>query len=276
MKEWQGNLFIDKHHSLTKTHGKHKNVAHRGPYVGVRPFKDKERYSDIALDASLRAAALHSVQGIQYKKEKFFLRPWDLRKKVRKGRGASFVIFVVDSSDSMSIRAQMAIAKGVIISLLAGAYKRDDRVALVTFRDRHASAVLYPTKSISLARERLKKLPTGGTTPFAHGILKAYQLIKGEKAKNPGTVPVMVILSDGEANVPYKPMEDCMKEMKVLGTLVRKEKIKILAIDTKPEGRGIRPEAEMKRIARFLGAHYMHIDDIGVRKVVETIRDEVM
>lgn len=243
----------------------------KGPYVRARPFRKNERYSDIALDASLRAAGLHVVQAYCKKKEGFSLKPRDLMKKIRKGKGASFVIFVVDSSDSMGIRSQMAIAKGVIISLLAGVSRRDDRVALITFRDRHASLVLYPTKSISLARERLKKLPTGGTTPFVHGIIQAYKLIKDEKVKNPRTVPVMVILSDGEANVPYRAREDCMKEINLVGAIIRKEKITTLAIDTKPRIPGMK--AGMVTIARFLGAHYMHIDETGVKNVIEVIRD---
>jgi Mg-chelatase subunit ChlD len=195
----------------------------------------------------------------------------DLRKKMRKGKNASLVVFVVDSSDSMGIRSQMGIAKGVIISLLAGAHKRDDKVSLITFRDRQASVVLSPTKSISLARDRLKKLPTGGTTPFAHGIVLAYNLIKKEKMKTRHGIPVMIILSDGGANVPYTPGEECGNEINMIGRIIRKEALHIYAIDTKPRGRISRQGMNMKSIARALGADYMHIDDIGVKTMVEMI-----
>lgn len=42
----------------------------------------------------------------------------------------------------------------------------------------------------------------GGATPFADGLLKAWQLIRAARAKSPGLRPVLVIISDGQANVP--------------------------------------------------------------------------
>jgi Mg-chelatase subunit ChlD len=189
-------------------------------------------------------------------------------KKVRHDSGSSLIVFVIDSSNSMSSRSQMALAKGAIISLLAGAGKRRDRVALITFRDRSARIVLHPTKSIPYAQKRLYRIPTGGTTPFASGLSCAWEMVKTEKTRNPYESTVLIIFSDGEANVPVSKGTDCIKELKAIGILIKKEKIRSIVIDTHPEPYR---HDEMKRIAGFLDAPYYHINEIGVKKVVEAI-----
>jgi magnesium chelatase subunit D len=48
------------------------------------------------------------------------------------------VVFVVDTSGSMAARERMRQVKTAILSLLLDAYRRRDRVGVVTFRDRVA------------------------------------------------------------------------------------------------------------------------------------------
>lgn len=59
-----------------------------------------------------------------------------------------------------------------------------------------------PTNNIDLAKEALAKLPTGGRTPLSHALLSALNLIKSEKMKNPKLKPLIILISDGKANVP--------------------------------------------------------------------------
>ncbi|WP_154677700.1 VWA domain-containing protein, partial [Mycolicibacter icosiumassiliensis] len=94
----------------------------------------------------------------------------DLRRAVREGQEANLVLFVVDTSGSMAAIERMRHVKTAILSLLLDAYRRRDRVAVVTFRDRQAEVVLPATGSVEIAAVRLDELPAGGRTPLAGGL----------------------------------------------------------------------------------------------------------
>ena len=72
------------------------------------------------------------------------------------------MVFCVDASGSMGARRRMAAVKGAVLGLLLDAYRRRDRVALVTFRGAGAQVVLPPTGSVERAAAVLAALATGG------------------------------------------------------------------------------------------------------------------
>jgi magnesium chelatase subunit D len=88
---------------------------------------------------------------------------------------------------------------------LHDAYRRRDRVGLVMFRGVRATAVLSPTGSVELAERHLRELPTGGRTPLAHGLVTAAAMVRHHLASAPAAIPLLVILSDGRANVALCP-----------------------------------------------------------------------
>ena len=96
----------------------------RGKYVRSRFPRDKVK--DIAVDATIRAAVTRS-----FKKGKIDIRSSDLREKVREGRAASLITFVVDASGSMGVNNRMIAVKGAIFSLLNDTYQRRDKVAMI-------------------------------------------------------------------------------------------------------------------------------------------------
>src|SRR5690606_34482270 len=99
------------------------------------------------------------------------LRNEDLRVAVREGREANLVLFCVDASGSMAARKRMTQVKTAILSLLLDAYRRRDKVGLVTFRGAEATVALPPTHSVDIAAARLDEVPAGGRTPLAEGLL---------------------------------------------------------------------------------------------------------
>ena len=127
------------------------------------------------------------------------LRAQDLRRAVREGREANLVVFVVDTSGSMAGRDRMHQVKTAILSLLLDAYRRRDRVGVVTFRDRGAEIALPATRSVDIAAKRLTDLPAGGRTPLAEGLLEAAELIRRERLRDPATRPLLVAVTDGRA-----------------------------------------------------------------------------
>ncbi|MGW3090191.1 putative cobaltochelatase [Streptomyces sp. NPDC001108] len=150
------------------------------------------------LAATVRAAAPHqrargrSGRGLVVRRD-------DLRQATREGREGNLVLFVVDASGSMAARQRMAAVKGAVLSLLLDAYQRRDKVGLVTFRGRDAEVVLPPTSSVDAAAARLELLPTGGRTPVAAGLLKAHEVLRVERLRDPSRRPLLVVVTDGRA-----------------------------------------------------------------------------
>ena len=154
---------------------------------------------DIALDATIRAAAPHQRgrEGALAVK----IEPSDLREKVRERKMGNTVLFVVDASGSMGAQQRMTAVKGAILSLLIDAYQKRDRVGLVIFRGKGAEVLLPPTSSVELARNYMQTLPVGGKTPLAHGLSRGFEVLQRELAINHHTIPRMILISDGKANV---------------------------------------------------------------------------
>ncbi|MCX5379076.1 putative cobaltochelatase [Streptomyces sp. NBC_00091] len=127
------------------------------------------------------------------------LRKDDLRQATREGREGNLVLFVVDASGSMAARQRMGAVKGAVLSLLLDAYQRRDKVGLITFRGAGAELALPPTSSVDAAAVRLERLPTGGRTPLAAGLLKAHEVLRIERLRDPSRRPLLVVVTDGRA-----------------------------------------------------------------------------
>ncbi|WP_073952346.1 putative cobaltochelatase [Streptomyces kebangsaanensis] len=134
------------------------------------------------------------------------LRRDDLRQAVREGHESNLVLFVVDASGSMAARQRMSAVKGAVLSLLLDAYQRRDKVGLVTFRGSGAEVALPPTSSVDAAAARLESLPTGGRTPLAAGLLKAHDVLRVERLRDPARRALLVVVTDGRATGGPEPV----------------------------------------------------------------------
>lgn len=174
-----------------------------------QPVGDRETVGsarDVAIAATVRAAAPHQKsRGRSSTRPGVQVRPEDLREKVREGREGNLILFVVDASGSMAARRRMSAVKGAVLSLLADAYQRRDKVGLVSFRGEGARVLLPPTASVELAAPRLEELPTGGRTPLAAGLLMAAEVLAREKLRDRERRPLLVLLTDGRATVGPDP-----------------------------------------------------------------------
>lgn len=161
----------------------------------VRP---RGALTKLHLAATVHAAAPHqkargrSGPGLVVRRD-------DLRQATREGREGNLVLFAVDASGSMAARQRMSAVKGAVLSLLLDAYQRRDKVGLVTFRGRDAEVALPPTSSVDAAAARLEQLPTGGRTPLSAGLLKAHDVLRVERLRDPSRRPLLVVVTDGRA-----------------------------------------------------------------------------
>src|SRR3984957_11849161 len=166
--------------------------------TGRRTGSQSSTGSGIHLVETVRAAAPHQAARGR-SRGRLLLRPTDLRRAGREGREANLVVFVVDTSGSMAARERMHQVKTAILSLLLDAYRRRDRVGVVTFRDRAAEIALPPTGSVDIAARRLADLPAGGRTPLAEGLMQAAEVVRRERLRDPSRRPLLVVVTDGRA-----------------------------------------------------------------------------
>ena len=168
-----------------------------GHVTGAR--RPRDRAARIHLPATFAAAAPYQVTRGRVPGGGLLLRPGDLREARHEGRESNLVLFVVDASGSMAARARMGAVKGAVLSLLLDAYQRRDKVGMVTFRGGGAEVALPPTFSVEAAAARLAALPTGGRTPLAAGLLRAGDLLRAERIRDPRRRPLLVLVTDGRA-----------------------------------------------------------------------------
>ncbi|MEV7216824.1 putative cobaltochelatase [Kitasatospora cineracea] len=164
----------------------------------IRARRPQGRLARLHLSATLRAAAPHQAARGRSGRA-LVLRRDDLREQVRRGRESNLVLFVVDASGSMAARQRMTAVKGAVLSLLMDAYQRRDKIGLVTFRGAGAELALPPTSSVEVGAARLEQLPTGGRTPLEAGLLRAHEVLRVERLRDPDRRPLLVVVTDGRA-----------------------------------------------------------------------------
>ena len=205
---------------------------HRGRYVGATVV---EKTTDLALDATLRAAAPHQrsrrSQHAKPPELAISLERRDLRQKIRQRRIGNLIVFLVDASASMDAEQRMDATRSAILALLKDAYVRRDRVAMISFSGRVARTVLRPTASVDLAERQLSRLAVGGTTPLTQGLVAALEMIRSERMRDPEVLPLLVLISDGRGNISMRG-EEPLVEAQQAAAQVRREQIRALVIDS--------------------------------------------
>ena len=175
-----------------------------GRVTGSQP--PEGRLTRLHLAATIAAAAPHQLARGRTPARPLVVRRGDLREARLDGRESNLVLFVVDASGSMAARSRMGAVKGAILSLLIDAYQRRDKVGMVTFRGSGAQLLLPPTSSVEAAAARLAALPTGGRTPLAAGLLRAREVLRTERLRDPRRRPLLVIVTDGRATGGREPL----------------------------------------------------------------------
>lgn len=233
----------------------------RGRYVRSR-LPDGE-VTDIAVAPTIRAAALHAENG------KIRVIKSDYREKVRRRRIATLINIVMDTSGSMDEMDKVDITRSVIVALLKDAYQRRDKVSLVTYSGRKGELILPFTSSVELAKRYLETIPFGGTTPLASGILIGLHALHNEIKKDPSTIPIMVLVTDGKSNVPLEVGGNIRRELsKVLHHLIS-EGIHLLVVDMSSHGSKLASE-----IAEEVNGRYYQPERLNKETLYKAISDQ--
>ncbi len=190
----------------------------------------------------------------------------DLRRAVREGQEANLVLFVVDTSGSMAAIERMRHVKTAILSLLLDAYRRRDRVAVVTFRDTKAELVLPATGSVEIAAVRLDELPAGGRTPLAEGLLEAAEVIRRERLREPACRPLLVVLTDGRATAGAEPVQRSLLAADQLAS----QGFSAVVVDCES---GRMRLGMARTLAEHLRAEYVPLPQVSAEALTDVVRD---
>ncbi len=252
--------------------------------------------TDIAFDATFRAAAPHQIHRDRSSVALAIEYP-DLRQKRKSKRMAHTILFLVDASGSMGAEERMFRTKGAILSLLEDAYKRRDRVGMVTFSRDQARVVLSPTSDKGKARSALEMLPVGGRTPLSRGLTVAHEVLKKYSLKMKNEVVLLVVVSDGKANVCMQPpgnldelrdqiisgqhgagecplqsvhdvvSSQALQEALEVGKEIKRAGVKSVIIDTANSGQRDR----MKRLSASMGGVYFKMKELRAEELVQIV-----
>lgn len=197
---------------LLKMKGKKKNRLYgkrvdsktqKGKYIKSKLPKNVS--NDIAIDATLRAAAVKSNGSINVENE-------HIRHKVRKHGARASIALVVDISGSMFSERKANKVKGILNQLIEDINRHNDRISVIGFKGQEAEIIIPTTRRASSFKEHVDNIRVGGTTPLASGLKKGFELLKKEKFKDE-FVPMMLVLTDGMPNVGINggPAKDAIK-----------------------------------------------------------------
>ncbi|MGH9262543.1 MAG: magnesium chelatase, partial [Acidimicrobiales bacterium] len=151
-----------------------------------------------------------------------------------------------------------------VLGLLADAYLRRDRVAMLTFRGDGAEVVLPPTASVELARARLAELPTGGVTPLAEGINAGLSLAR--RAVADGWPPLLVLITDGRAT----GNQNALERANAVAAEVSAAHVDVVVIDAEdgPTRLGL-----AEQLATTMGARHLRLEELTPSQVEAAVRD---
>lgn len=250
--------------------GQKRKAATRGKPLGARPGMPRGGHK-LALIDSLRAAvpwqAVRRRENGADAASPIIMRKEDLRIRRFEERSARVTIFAVDASGSAAA-ARLAEAKGAVELLLADCYVRRDNVAVLAFRGSKAELLLPPTRSLVRAKRSLAGLPGGGGTPLAAGIEAALAL--AEAVRRRGETPVVVLLTDGRANIARdgEPGRTRAGEDALAAAMqLQAAGVTALLLDTSPQ-----PQPMARQLAAQMGAAYLPLPHAGAAELSQAVR----
>lgn len=238
----------------------------RGRPIGSR--RGELREGKLNVVETLRAAAPWQRLRRAPSGAKVAVRTEDFRIRRHQQRAESLTVFCVDASGSSALQ-RLGEAKGAVERVLAECYTRRDTVALVGFRGSEASLILPPTRSLVRAKRCLADLPGGGTTPLAAGIDAALEVARDGARR--GQTPVLVVMTDGRANIRRDGTPDrngAGEDALQSARRVQAEGVRALFVDTAP-----RPRPVARSLAEAMDARYLALPRTDADALTRSIKD---
>jgi len=225
-------------------------TLHRGRPRGWKFPHGRPR--DIHLPATIRAAARRLKDREKPLGTALKICVEDVREKLRLYKAPMSIVFVMDLSGSMIFSIEEV--KEAMLKLHGDAYRYRDKVGIVALKETGAVVVQHPITNLRVVANKLLGLRISGHTPLAAGMLKALGVLKEAKRRDRSAISVMVIVTDGSANVPLKrsletgeirefdmvrialrEFEDmAVRDVMAVSRMIKKQGIHIVVVNTNP------------------------------------------
>ncbi len=190
---------------------------------------------------------------------RFTIQKEDLHYYQKKTYTPIDICLLIDSSGSMAGDKRQAACYLAEHLLLTG----KEKVAVVTFQERSSQVVVPFTRNQNLLRKGLATITPAGLTPMASGIVRAVDLIKNNRVRN----PLLVMITDGIPNTPLWTLDAKTDALEAAG-LIPDEKIHLVCIGVESN------RYFMEKLAnRANGVLYL-VDDLNKDNLINIVRHE--
>ena len=250
------------------TSGQRSSGRSRGRPLPPRPGRPGSG-ARLHVLATLRAAAPRQrLRGRTDNAQPLRIRAEDFHVHRYQQHHPSCLILALDASGSAALH-RLAEAKGAVQLLLQQSYARRDSVCVIGFRGAQAQLLLPMTRSLVRARRALSGLPGGGGTPLASALQLAHA--QAAQLQRQGVTPILVVLSDGRANVTLQGLGGRVQAQEQAQHWARAWQSTGHAglwIDTAPQ-----PEAQAQQLAQLLGARYLPMPQLQSQRLAQALHD---
>jgi len=219
----------------------------------------------LALAATVMAALPHQPFRQPRPGLALALVPEDMRWRRPARPPGSLYIIAVDGSGSMGA-ARTRAAKGLALALLQRAYVQRAHVALLRVAGTGAQVVLPPSRSGARAERALAGMATGGGSPLAAALATMEEVAARHRRRYPEADVVGLLLTDGRANVPWRPEHTgpgstplmspgpLLEELAALASRLRRRSVSLVVLDRDGPGS---PATDARALARHLGCPFI-------------------
>lgn len=270
---WQAQA--PRHIAAQGHSGELRRNLQRGRPLPSRPGRPGDQ-ARLDVLASLRHAAPRQrlrtrapQQAASVPQARLILRGEDFHTKRYQQHSPSCLILALDASGSAAIH-RLAQAKGAVELLLAQSYARRDSVCVIGFRGARAECLLPPTRSLVRAKRALAGLPGGGGTPVAGALQLALE--QAQQLGRAGQTPLLVVLSDGRANVTLAGLggrQQAQTEAQAMARRWAQTGHAALWIDTAPQ-----PEPLAQALAQAMGGRYLPMPHVQSQRLASAMAME--
>ena len=245
--------------------GQFRSGMQRGRPLPPRPGRPAG-HARLHVLATLRAAAPKQKLRSGAGQGRVAIRSEDFHVHRFQQNSASCLILALDASGSAALQ-RLAEAKGAVELLLQQSYARRDSVCIVAFRGAKAQLLLPMTRSLVRAKRAMTGLPGGGGTPLALALKMACE--QSIQLQRQGVTPILVVLSDGRANVTLQGLGGRVQAQADALLWVqqwRQTGHRSLWIDT-----SIQPDPQVQNLADAMGASYMPMPQVQAQRMANAM-----
>ena len=245
--------------------GQFRSGMQRGRPLPPRPGRPAG-HARLHVLATLRAAAPKQKLRSGAGQGRVAIRSEDFHVHRFQQNSASCMILALDASGSAALQ-RLAEAKGAVELLLQQSYARRDSVCIVAFRGAKAQLLLPMTRSLVRAKRAMTGLPGGGGTPLALALKMACE--QSIQLQRQGVTPILVVLSDGRANVTLQGLGGRVQAQADALLWVqqwRQTGHRSLWIDT-----SIQPDPQVQNLADAMGASYMPMPQVQAQRMANAM-----